>query len=575
MLINGPTEWSKALIATGVKGNLLQDGYNPRLQVSAMPLGSTVVITRYADTDSTPGFGRGVLEQPADTLILHEDDSNGDLYRLVAWSRGSPESSLLAIASTTQVEIWEVSISSGISAALRGSVELDRPQGLAWSPCSDILLAYAKTDILLITNLGSALLWRALHTESSTRLAWNACAWSPCGLQISLAQNHVLHCFSWTNADAFPSEPPTQDQIDASGSLKGTNGLRLDIGNASVGPIAAVARVTPTICILATDSKVVLEDISRAAPVLNPIFSHTLPIETSSVSSLLLHPGSSTRADIQERVASSSNDIIDLTSIRISSSSQSSLQILNRTENTEIAPQTKPRSRLLIVEHKAQQWSITSTLDLPHLTSPDVIAVQGMRVIVGSTLSPRLIVAHLDVSDRMEWTASLSGELVNHEATFGVIVPDSLRMFFYWLSQELPSTHVCRGIYLAERSPFADVASTEKRKRATFFHAAATNEPVPIYLSKFKVPRRTRPTSIPKLTGSGQESLPRPDKMARRSEDEDGASGESKELLELILEKMAAMQTQLNVRFDDVDKMLLQLSARVEQLERNGGTSAR
>ncbi|EEY57135.1 uncharacterized protein PITG_10943 [Phytophthora infestans T30-4] len=128
-----------------------------------------------------------------------------------------------------------------------------------------------------------------------------------------------------------------------------------------------------------------------------------------------------------------------------------------------------------------------------------------MRVIVGSTLSPRLIVAHLDVSDRMEWTASLSGEL------------------------ELPSTHVCRGIYLAERSPFADVASTEKRKRATFFHAAATNEPVPIYLSKFK----------------------------------------------LILEKMAAMQTQLNVRFDDVDKMLLQLSARVEQLERNGGTSAR
>ncbi|KAF4046447.1 hypothetical protein GN244_ATG00833 [Phytophthora infestans] len=551
MLINGPTEWSKALIATGVKGNLLQDGYNPRLQVSAMPLGSTVVITRYADMDSTPGFGRGVLEQPADTLILHEDDSNGDLYRLVAWSRGSPESSLLAIASTTQVEIWEVSISSGISAALRGSVELDRPQGLAWSPCSDILLAYAKTDILLITNLGSALLWRAIHTESSTRLAWNACAWSPCGLQISLAQNHVLHCFSWTNADAFPSEPPTQDQIDASGSLKGTNGLRLDIGNASVGPIAAVARVTPTICILATDSKVVLEDISRAAPALNPIFSSTLPIETSSVSSLLLHPGSSTRADIQERVASSSNDIIDLTSIRISSSFQSSLQILNRTENTEIAPQTKPRSRLLIVEHKAQQWSITSTLDLPHLTSPDVIAVQGMRVIVGSTLSPRLIVAHLDVSDRMEWTASLSGEL------------------------ELPSTHVCRGIYLAERSPFADVASTEKRKRATFFHAAATNEPVPIYLSKFKVPRRTRPTSIPKLTGSGQESLPRPDKMARRSEDEDGASGESKELLELILEKMAAMQTQLNVRFDDVDKMLLQLSARVEQLERNGGTSAR
>ncbi|EGZ23985.1 hypothetical protein PHYSODRAFT_311156 [Phytophthora sojae] len=126
-----------------------------------------------------------------------------------------------------------------------------------------------------------------------------------------------------------------------------------------------------------------------------------------------------------------------------------------------------------------------------------------MRVLVGSCLSPRLVVAHLDVSDRMEWTASLSGEL------------------------ELPPTHVCRGIYLAQRSPFVDVASTEKRKRATFFHAAASHEPQPVYLSRFK----------------------------------------------LILVKMTAMQTQLNARFDDVDKKLQHLTARVEQMERNNSGS--
>ncbi|OWZ20157.1 hypothetical protein PHMEG_0005481 [Phytophthora megakarya] len=126
-----------------------------------------------------------------------------------------------------------------------------------------------------------------------------------------------------------------------------------------------------------------------------------------------------------------------------------------------------------------------------------------MFVIIGSTLSSRLIVAHLNVSDRMEWTASFSGEL------------------------ELPPTHVCRGISLTELSPFVDVASTEKRKRTTFFHAAVDVELHPIFLSQFK----------------------------------------------LILTKMAAIQTQMNSRFDNVDEKLQQLTARINQLERYGGIS--
>ncbi|RLN98702.1 hypothetical protein BBJ28_00021260 [Nothophytophthora sp. Chile5] len=52
---------------------------------------------------------------------------------------------------------------------------------------------------------------------------------------------------------------------------------------------------------------------------------------------------------------------------------------------------------------------------------------------------------------------------------------------------------------------------------------------------------------------------------------EDDSSG--KGLLELILANMTAMQTQLNARFDAVDKRLAQLVSRVEQLERNMGRS--
>ncbi|KAG3240527.1 hypothetical protein PI124_g14585 [Phytophthora idaei] len=471
MLISGPAEWSETLIAAGVKGNLLQDGYNPGLQVSAMPLGLTVAITRYSDTDTTPGFGRGILDQPTDTLVLHEGSSNSDRYRLVAWSRESTETSLLAIASTTEVEIWEVTAESGISATLRGSVDCDHLQGLAWNPRNEVLLAYSRTDILLITTSEPVLSWRVINTDRTSH-SWNSCSWSPCGLQVSLTQNHVLHCFGWRNVENLSRSSSVELDAQEYHFNRNTVGIKLDHAS--------------------------------------------------------------------EKLYSSRYQ-----------SAQSSLQILNRPEDTSIVPRAKPRSHVLLVEFKAQQWSVISILDLPHLTSPDVLVVQGMRVIVGSTLSPHLIVAHLDVSDRVGWTASLSGEL------------------------ELPPTHLCRGIYLAERSPFAEVASTEKRKRATFFHAAANNEPQPIYLSKFKVPRRVGPTYSFKSTSNGQESPARPDKTSRSPEDESGNSGESKDLLELILVKMTAMQTQLNARFDDVDKKLHQLAARVEQLERNGGTNAK
>jgi hypothetical protein len=128
---------------------------------------------------------------------------------------------------------------------------------------------------------------------------------------------------------------------------------------------------------------------------------------------------------------------------------------------------------------------------------------------------------------------------------------------------------VCRGIYLAERSPFVDIASTEKRKRATFFHAAANAEPQPVYLSKFKVPRRKRPATSGKPLSSAQEAAATATAAVAAKTAKRADGGENRDLLELLLANMTAMQTQLNARFDRVDEKLLHLAARVEQLERN------
>ncbi|RLN05928.1 hypothetical protein BBI17_005028 [Phytophthora kernoviae] len=91
MLVNGSVEWGEALFATGVKANLLRDGYNTKLHVAATPLGSSVAITRYSELNAVPGFAPGILDQPSDRIVLHEDTSNGNpgnalpVGRVVKW----------------------------------------------------------------------------------------------------------------------------------------------------------------------------------------------------------------------------------------------------------------------------------------------------------------------------------------------------------------------------------------------------------------------------------------------------------------------------------------------------------
>ncbi|CAI5741102.1 unnamed protein product [Peronospora destructor] len=557
LLIEGLTEWTKAWFATGINTNLLQNGYNPTMRVSAMSLGPTVVITRYKDTDDAAGSAQCVLDQPTDTLILQQAGSNSNdvtsHYRLVAWSQGSQEKSLLAIASSYQVEIWEVIVSSGISATLKGSVDIDHLQWMSWNPCNEVLLACSKTDIVLIIVSQSVISCREIYTDSRTTYrTWGASSWSPSGLQVSIAQDHVLHCFDWTNVESLLLESPKHDQIDARTPLKGIRTNELNIGNANVGPIAAVARVSSTVCIFTTDTKLVVEDITRPdiAENMKPYLNGT-----GSASTLLLHPINSPCQDIREHDVASSSHVIDLTSIRVSASSiENSLQILNHVEDAAscvIAPHVTPCSHLLVVEYKAGKWIVSLILDLPYLTSPDVLVVQETQSVVGSSLSPRLIVVHMDVTDREEWTASVSGEL------------------------ELPPTHVCSGLYVAEKSSFVSVASTKKPKRATFFHAVAKLEPMPVYLSNFKLPERPRsskpivkqPDKVQKVTAIALDTIFGSLGEAKHN------GGENKDLLDRILVKVMSMQNQLNTRFEDVDKKLLQLMVRVEQLERHGGTN--
>ncbi|CAH0517153.1 unnamed protein product [Peronospora belbahrii] len=518
-------------------------GFNSKLQASAMTLGPRVVIMQFKDTDTSMSSRECVLDQPIETLVIHGDNMNNDdvslRYRLVAWSEGSKTKSLLAIASSNQVEIWEVIVTSGISVILKGCVDIYDLQGISWSPCNDVLLAFSKTDIMLIDASQVVLSWREVYTDSdSTRRAW---IYASC----YRARHDVLHCFYWTTVESLLSESPQHDRIDANSHLKGIQD--------SVGPISAVARVSPTVCILTTDTRLVLGDITRAG---FAIASESIKPDSSgtgTVSSLFVRPARSYCQDVQEYGLTSSSDIIDLTSMRVSTSSvQNPLLILNRVEDTtprKNVPHVEPRSHLLIVEYKDRRWNISSILNLPYLTTPDVLFVQAMRVIIGSTLSARLLIVHMGISGRSEWTASLSGEL------------------------ELPPMHVCRGLYIAKKSSFVSVASTEKRKRGPFFHAVTNLEPLPVYLSKLKVPSHARFEPIVRDTSDMQQSTVLADNKATSSLDQNNCnSDENKDLLNLILVKVMAMQTQLNTRFDTVDTKLLQLTARVEQLERNGRT---
>ncbi|RMX67173.1 hypothetical protein DD238_002404 [Peronospora effusa] len=661
MLIEGSVEWSEAWFATGIKTNLLQNGYNPKMQVSAMSLGPTVVITRYKDTDGNPGLAQYVLDQPTDTLILHQDRSNSvsvdiylwrKLFRVKPWHcivwlercdvalsagclvpriAGEELAGDCFIVSSGDLgghcfkvlfgAITKYAVNChayrGISANLKGSVDIDHLQRMSWNPCNDVLLACSKTDIVIIVAIEPALSYREIYTDSSsTYRTWGASSWSPSGLQVSIAQNHVLHCFSWTDVESLLSESPKHDHIDARTSLKDIGTNQLNTGNASVGPIAAVARVSPTVCILTTDTKLIVEDITRPDLATASVNMEPQLNGTGSASTLLLRTMDSHCQEIREHGVASSSDVLDLTSIRVSTSSiEKPFHILNHIEvrnqkpqhmleqcladldtaPCETAPHVKSCSHLLVVEYKAGKWIVSLILDLPQLTSPDVLVVQVHLIHCRWNVIRR---NHTNIVSDCAGDAShcrkqfvpapnccAIGCFRSHAVDgFGVWrtgatshirlqhISCSIKFYLYI---ELPPMHVCRGLYLAKKSSFVGVAFTKKCKRATFFHAVANMEPLSVYLSNFilpQCPRSTKPTvkqidKVQKPTAMAVDNI-----IGSLGEDKHNG-GENKDLLDLILANVMAMQNQLNTRFDDVDKKLLQLMVRMEQLERNSTTN--
>uniref|UniRef100_M4BNW4 Uncharacterized protein n=1 Tax=Hyaloperonospora arabidopsidis (strain Emoy2) TaxID=559515 RepID=M4BNW4_HYAAE len=205
-------------------------------------------------------------------------------------------------------------------------------------------------------------------------------------------------------------------------------------------------------------------------------------------------------------------------------STTNSLQILNRAEGKApyqtSASHAMPRSQMWTLGYTPGRWFVMSILDLPNLTSPDVFVVQERVAIVGSTMSSCLLFAHLNNSDPLKWTPSLYGEL------------------------DLPTAHVCRGIRFTENSLYVDVATTEKRKRISFFQAAASLEPQPVYLSKFRVPQYALskvalgPTSkLLNVTAFAGNDTP------SSFGDDNCDTSTHTDLPELIVAKMTAMQT--------------------------------
>lgn len=146
--------------------------------------------------------------------------------------------------------------------------------------------------------------------------------------------------------------------------------------------------------------------------------------------------------------------------------------------------------------------------------------------------------------------------------------------------QELPSSHVCRGLFLGERSPFLQAASTEKVKQSVFFHASAAPGPQQLHLFKFKVPRRPRPVAstlenpAEPTSNSSQPPAPIEEHSVQNATDRQllpaAASDHqqpSPDMLAAIVTKLDAMQTQLNARFDGMQAQLEQLVTRITQLE--------
>uniref|UniRef100_K3WEN9 Uncharacterized protein n=1 Tax=Globisporangium ultimum (strain ATCC 200006 / CBS 805.95 / DAOM BR144) TaxID=431595 RepID=K3WEN9_GLOUD len=157
MLLSGPSDWSEVDVASvGGKANLLQHAYHPQLRMAAMPLGGSVVITRYATAgeeellalDQARVIFEEVAEQPVDHLRLHsvEDTSKVTKPQMLGDDIGNETSQIaiacqLGFASSERFSIrCVVQSRRHICAKLAARLPVQNARGVVWNAKVDILL---------------------------------------------------------------------------------------------------------------------------------------------------------------------------------------------------------------------------------------------------------------------------------------------------------------------------------------------------------------------------------------------------------------------------------------------------
>ncbi|DBA01052.1 TPA: hypothetical protein N0F65_002662 [Lagenidium giganteum] len=535
-------EWAAAHLTSGSRLNVLQQAYQHELGLAALPMDASVTVVRFKrDAAATAKVFDEVPAQHQASITLHEQQDSAAVaspaFRVVAWSRANSThtSAFLSIACQQHLEMWSIALTAeGVEAQL----VLQVTDGPMWTnrqarlfTVSDHQLAFSEP----FENVTSPLL--VIRDD-----VWKS-------------SKRTVHLLEWDSIATVMSTARSCHHVDLQSAS--TRQL-LDVPAMSLGSIVAVAVLSPLVCVVTTDTPLVLD---RTLGTSVPTPSSDLPgrmLPSSSTTSILSSSNSNDeniviapKTDANELLDwDGSTGVIDLTSLRTSRSTatRNPLQIVPTIDSQDYDANSRrgPESQLLLLVRDSQatigppSWRIQKQVALPGMSCPDLLVTSDLRAVVGSSLSRTVFCFHFDENE-LVWDATVSGQL------------------------DLPTGHACRGVFLAARSPFLQAVSAEKRK-ATFFLGATTRDAQRLHLLKFKLPRRRVPARANNSKTAAQASYAsinsiEPTAVTDRTDPVSNAN------FAAVLTKLDALEKMLSKRFDGIDSMLHRLSSRIERLE--------
>ncbi|GLD97513.1 hypothetical protein PINS_up006203 [Pythium insidiosum] len=557
MLVDSPIEWAEIRLPVGQRIDVLQQGKtraddvarwrwltkwkagtHAHLGLIAQPRGDAVVVGRVARDDSK---GTSVYGAIADEVTLPHVALESNDFRFVAWSacETNEDVALLAVATTSRVEVWQVS--QTLECKMIGVERGVRIRSLAWNPQRQLLLVHEDRSYFLLrvnVSYGDTAMERLSSNIVSkcSREVIKHVSWSPCGTAFASSSGQQIHVHSWRSLDDVPVTEASMSSFPVHAS---TRKDVLGEVEPQLGAVVALTLVSPRVLAAATDTQLLLhESIS-----LTPSAKGSSTIAVTPDKPITIAPSSNISSDLSDLTSMSSpgDAVIDLTSLRITTTSRTSLlQVLNSKGHPSQANSKPPASATphrcshlaIFTCTRSGCWMKEDQLALPELTTPDILQVQGMRALIGSSISRDIAVVHLNHDDIDGWSIERTGEL------------------------ELAQDQCCRGLRLQPTSPFVEVVSTQKVKR-TFFHASTGAQR--LFMSRFKVPRRARctppaPPNPPaptthdlKSTGASLPTMPHSDVS----------------LIEILV-RIEEMQKQMIERFNRVEDRLNGLEQRLD-----------